>query len=324
LNYALTWLLRRGASEYHTLDQLASELGRPVDTIREEIEEMTRHGFAFERHPLLGIRLAAVPDLYDRDELGFLRRASWLGHTVGVYDVTASTNDLALELAASGRQSEGLVILAEEQTSGRGRQGASWFGSRGQSVLMSVIHWARPGPEAAGDLMLAASVAVARAVEGLTGQGVTIKWPNDIEVQRLKVAGILIEAAHGQAGRPIGYVLGIGINVNQSLADFPEEIAGQATSMRVVSGRVVDRTLVVAAVLEALEASVTLADRDLQEELLAQYESRSDMVGRNVRVMESGKVFHGVVESISPHYALILRLEGGQHRRFDVSNVRLI
>lgn len=324
MNYALTWLLRRTASEYHTLYELASELSLPVETVRKEIEEMARQGFAFERHPLLGICLAAVPEAYDRDELAFLRRGSRLGHTVHVYGVTASTNDLGLQLAEAGPETEGLVILAEEQTSGRGRQGATWFGSRGQSVLMSVIHWARAGVETAGDLMLAASVAVAQAVEPVVGDGVAIKWPNDIEFERLKLAGILIEAVQGQAGSPQGHVLGIGINVNESLADFPEEIAGRATSLRAVCGRCVDRTVIVAALLEALESNLALVGANRQEELLARYESMSDMLGREVGVMESGKFFRGVVEAISPHCALILRLEGGQHRHFDVCNVRLI
>jgi len=324
LNYALTWLLRRSASEYHTLDDLASELALGVDTVRTDVQEMVSRGFAFERHPLLGIRLTAAPEAYDRDELAFLRRGSRLGHTVRVYDVTASTNDLSLQLAEAGPDTEGLVILAEEQTSGRGRQGATWFGSRGQSVLMSVIHWSRAGVDTAGDLMLAASVAVARAVEPVVGDGVAIKWPNDIEFERLKLAGILIETAQGQVGSPTSYVLGIGMNVNQSPGDFPEAIAGRATSLRAVSGRCVDRTVIVAALLEALESNLALVAANRQEELLARYESMSDMVGRDVTVMESGKVFRGVVEAISPHCALILRLEGGQHRGFDVCNVRLI
>ncbi|NIA22041.1 MAG: biotin--[acetyl-CoA-carboxylase] ligase [Anaerolineaceae bacterium] len=326
MNYALTLLLRRTAGEYRGLDDLASELGLSVDAVQSEIEKMAGQGFVLEQHPLLGIRLAAVPEGYDRDEIAFSRRGSRLGRTVRVYDVTGSTNDLALEMAEAGRASDGLVILAEQQTSGRGRQGAEWFASRGQSVLASVIHWAGPGVETAGDLMLATSLAVAQAAEAVAGGGVAIKWPNDIEFRRRKLAGILIEAAHGCGGGPVGYVLGLGVNVNQSDGDFPEEIAGQATSLRAVvsSGRLVDRTALVAAILEALEDNLELAESGRQAELLARYESRSDMVGRKVTVIESGEAFCGVVEAISPHYALVLRLESGQHRHFEAGSVRLV
>lgn len=136
---------------------------------------------------------------------------------------------------------EGALAVADVQTAGRGRLGRTWEAPPGAALLASVL--LRPPPERrVAELSLVAGVAVADALEELTGLAVQIKWPNDVMLRRVKVAGILAEARDGIV------VLGIGVNVNQAQGQLPE----RAGSLRTVAGREWDREAVLAAVLEAL------------------------------------------------------------------------
>jgi BirA family biotin operon repressor/biotin-[acetyl-CoA-carboxylase] ligase len=154
-----------------------------------------------------------------------------------------STNDVAASLPA------GSVVVADAQTGGRGRRGHTWFSPPGAGLYVSVVvapATARVDPPRATMLLtLAAGVAVAEGVEAATGLAVDLKWPNDLLVARRKLAGILAEH-HGAS-----VVLGYGINV--STAAFPPELGDRATSLESELGREVDRDLVLAATLAALE-----------------------------------------------------------------------
>ncbi|NLX59513.1 MAG: biotin--[acetyl-CoA-carboxylase] ligase [Phycisphaerae bacterium] len=324
VNYRLTWLLRRDRQRYWALDALAAEVGLGLAQLHGELAEIERQGFVLDHHPLYGVRLDGVPPVIDRDEIMFAMASGRLGRTVRVYEQTASTNDLALRAAASP-SSDGLVIVAERQTAGRGRRGSRWFDAAGKGLLVSVVHWAMAGPDIAGDLMLATSVAVCRAVEPLVGRSPQIKWPNDIEFQRRKAAGILVEsAAAGDADARRPFVIGIGLNVNHQERDFPTDIASRATSLRLEAGGTVDRCVVLADVLTALRDALESLQGPERQGLRSAYDARSDMVGRNVTLSEAGQTFAGTVEAISPHYALVLRLQNGHLRSFDASRVRLL
>ncbi len=352
MNYQLTWSLRRQATAYHSLEDLAAQAGVPESRIHSEIDDMAAAGFRFEHHPIMGLRLAGAPEAIDRDEVAYARRDGRIGRTIRIYERTRSTNDLALAAVAAESEAEGLTIVAEEQTAGRGRQGACWVAARGQSLLVSVVHWARPtvaaratdmspspyplpsrerGETATASqagLMLAASVAVCDAVGQVTGLRATIKWPNDVEIERRKVAGILIESA--EAGRQrrspgtalVPYVIGLGLNVNQ--AEFPVELAERATSLALAAGKEQDRTLLLERTLAALESRLQQAEGAEAGDLMAEYLARSDMIGRAVTVKEGARLFRGTVEAISPDYALVLRLESGAVRAFDAALVSLV
>jgi BirA family biotin operon repressor/biotin-[acetyl-CoA-carboxylase] ligase len=332
MNYQLTWFLRRHATAYHAPDDLAALAGLPLPQLHRALEKMAAASFRFEHHPIMGLRLAAAPEAIDRDEIAFARRDGRIGRTIRIYERTRSTNDLALAAVAAESETEGLTIIAEEQTAGRGRQGASWLASRGKNSLASVVHWAGPTAAARAGLMLAASVAVCDAVTQVTGLRAAIKWPNDVELDRRKVAGILIESPDAaRQRRPPGskspaplvpYVIGLGLNVNQ--ADFPPEIADRATSLALAAGDRQDRTLLLERTLAALESRLQQAAGPDAAGLMSEYLARSDMTGRAVTVKEGARVFRGTVEAVSPDFCLVLRLESGAVRAFDAAQVSLV
>jgi BirA family transcriptional regulator, biotin operon repressor / biotin---[acetyl-CoA-carboxylase] ligase len=152
-----------------------------------------------------------------------------------------STQSLLDQTAA-----EGALALRDEQTSGRGRLGRVWQAPAGTSILCSIV--LRPPPERRlPELSLVAGMAVADAVEQVLGLAAQIKWPNDVMVNRRKVAGVLAEARDGAV------VLGIGINVNQTREQLPADSRSPAASLRTIDGVERDRAPVLAALLEQLE-----------------------------------------------------------------------
>jgi BirA family biotin operon repressor/biotin-[acetyl-CoA-carboxylase] ligase len=142
---------------------------------------------------------------------------------------------------------EGSVAVADEQTEGRGRLGRSWSAPAGTSILVSVLLRPNVEPPRLPELSVVAGRAVASAIQEETGVAATIKFPNDVLIAGRKVAGILAEAAEGRV------VLGIGINVNQTAEELPDDVQTAPTSLRVETGRSVERARLLAAVLTRLE-----------------------------------------------------------------------
>jgi BirA family biotin operon repressor/biotin-[acetyl-CoA-carboxylase] ligase len=181
-------------------------------------------------------------------------RLGRLGTSFRYFPTTGSTNDIAAALAEEGNAGdiEGAVIIADEQTAGRGRRGRRWFSPPGSGLYVSLVltpgRACVDGPRSTSLLTLAAGVALAEAVKAATGLSMDLKWPNDLHVSSRKLAGILAEAVSGQAASPI--ILGYGINV--SPAAYPPELRDRATSLETELGRPVDRASLLVETLAAM------------------------------------------------------------------------
>lgn len=333
INYRLSRLLRRRRGTWIAWDELAAEAGLAADELPAAIEVLRRGGFTIEEQgERQEVRLVDVPAALDRDELTFAGRNRRIGRRIIIYQQTSSTNDVAAHVAGAGAEAaHGTVIVAESQKAGRGRQGAPWLDVPGESLLFSMPLWLPQPP------MLAAATALAEAVEEVSGLQVGIKWPNDLEINRRKMAGILIEgrqdrtsptaATVGGRGQQLQqklYILGIGMNVNQTAEAFADEIRDRATSLRIACKRQIDRTLLLERILAHLDSALGDLQEGREQLLRQRYDARSDMVGRAVTVIEGRRSFFGTVVSVSPQYALVVRLaESGALRAFDAGNVRL-
>jgi BirA family biotin operon repressor/biotin-[acetyl-CoA-carboxylase] ligase len=160
-----------------------------------------------------------------------------VGKIVHKVETCTSTNDAAREFAWDGFE-EGTAVLAEEQKSGRGTNGRVWFSPRGPGVYLSVV--LRPKPRQAVLIPLVGGLAVRSAIRAATGLETGLKWPNDVIHDGRKIAGVLSESSW--TGRHLNFViLGIGLNVGQTLEAFPEEIRASATSVRLAAGVEPDR-----------------------------------------------------------------------------------
>jgi BirA family biotin operon repressor/biotin-[acetyl-CoA-carboxylase] ligase len=217
-----------------------------VGEVRRALIALRRMGYEIEDHPELGYRFLAAPDALLQEEILFGLQTQVIGRHLHCYEVVGSTNDVAFDLAAQGAP-EGTVVLAEGQTAGRGRQGRTWHSPPGVGITMTcILRPPLPAPEL-WKVTALASVAVCRAIAAQTGLRPIVKKPNDVLVEGRKVCGILTEARRDTV------ILGIGISVNHGWADFPEALHDIATSLRIASGRKVDRTGLLRKALEALD-----------------------------------------------------------------------
>ena len=207
---------------------------------------------------------------------------------------TDSTNAETLRLADAGER-EGCVVVADRQSSGRGRLGRSWWADPGGSLLASWLVRPQLAVERWPTLTLVAGLAAARAVVAAAGIEVRLKWPNDLVVADRKLGGLLAEADGRGA-----LVVGLGVNVRQT--DFPAEIEGIATSVVAAGGRPAERAWLLAATLSGFGARMTSP-----EDALDEYRALSDTIGRNVRVERAGaEPLEGAARDVSPRGALVV------------------
>ncbi len=223
----------------------------------------------------------------------------------------------------AGPEADGLVILAEIQTAGRGRMGRTWTSPRGASILCSVAlidssRTLEPGP-----LALLLPIAVADAIRAETGVRPQIRWPNDLMVDGRKIGGILVESRAVETGAR-AYVCGIGINCLQQPGHFPPELAERAASLEILSSRPVDRTALVRELLQQLDRWLGYPDHWTLADVRRDWLDRSELIGGRVRLRCDGKEFEGWMVDIDPQAALVLRLTNGVVRHFPISSSTLM
>ncbi|MCU0502356.1 MAG: biotin--[acetyl-CoA-carboxylase] ligase [Anaerolineae bacterium] len=245
-----------------------------------------------------------------------------LGRPTRFFPRIGSTNDVAHELAAAGA-AEGLLVLADEQTAGRGRLDRSWWAPPGASVLMSLLLRPALPTHRAGQLPMCLGLAAVEELEAVTALHPALKWPNDIVWEGRKLGGMLSELRAD--GERFDYaVLGLGINVNMTF-DEPAagDLAATAVSLRTIVGRPVDRAALVIALLERCEAWY---ERLLSGESLHEaWAARLDTLGRQVVVALPTGTLTGVAVGVTPEGALIVRRPDGTDETIwagDVTRLR--
>ena len=240
-----------------------------------------------------------------------------LGAPILFYDTVGSTNDIASALASNGA-GEGVVVIADAQTAGRGRRGRTWFSPPGAGLYVSVVlvparSSASPG-RATALLTLAAGVALAEAVERVTGLAPDIKWPNDLLVNRRKLAGILAEGVTAPSSSGLqAVVLGYGINVGA--AAYPLELAARVTSLDTELGRPIDRAALCAESLAALAVRYHDLLDGRFDAILDAWRARSfGSRGARVEWDTPQGVRSGITEGIDDMGALLVRNGDGLNR----------
>jgi len=238
-----------------------------------------------------------------------------IGQRVIHYPRLSSTMDVAREEARRGA-AEGTVILADEQTTGKGRMSRVWL-SPGGSIALSVILY--PCASYLPSLIMLASLAVVHSIKTVTGLEPQIKWPNDVLINGKKVCGILIE--NGIRGNGVAYsILGIGINVNLSISDFPE-ILPIATSLSDELGRDVPCVDMIRCLLKAADKLYLALSGG--ESLYEEWRDRLVTLGKKVQVRSGETTLEGIAESVAGDGSLLLRLANGRSTRIVAGDVTL-
>lgn len=221
-------------------------------------------------------------------------------------DRVGSTNDEARQLAESGAP-DGTVVIAREQTSGRGRRGRSWFSPDAGNVYMSYIHRSRLPPAQLAGLTLDAGTAVAEALED-TGVAAVTKWPNDLLVGDRKLAGILTELIVDGAAATV--IVGVGVNVRRPASGWPSELADIAVSLQEATGLEHDADALAVSIAQRLKVSLAAYDvRGAPDR--AAYERRMTGIGATARAADGRR---GRVLGVAIDGALRIEIEGAEQR----------
>lgn len=225
----------------------------------------------------------------------------WAGQDIVYFKEIDSTNRYAKKLAAEGA-AHGTMVLADTQTAGRGRRGHSWISPAGSSISMTLILRPEVPPAQVAKISLLTALATANAIRRVTGLDARIKWPNDIVAEGRKVCGMLMEM-DATPERVASVVAGVGINVHQT--QFPEEIAHSASSLDLLAGRRISRSVIVRAFLQEYERVWALGD----EAMMRAYRERSATIGQRVQVIGLNGTYTGTAEGVTDSGSLLVRAD---------------
>lgn len=256
--------------------------------------------------------------MFDLSLLQSLMQTTRLGRDVSWHDSLPSTQDLARAKATQG-SNEGLIVIADEQTAGRGRQGRTWVSPRGKNLYFTLL--LRPKIQQLRGLSMALPLAIVEALAEVAGVDSSIKWPNDVLVTGKKISGVLIDAE--LEGQEVEYVLaGVGINVNFDPRPYPE-IAATATSIVAATSVETSREAILAAALNHLEVHYnSLADDP--HSVFTAWRRRLTGLGGPVNVhAPDASALAGIAEDVRPDGSLLLRLPDGSLRSLAAGELEI-
>ncbi|RMF82153.1 MAG: biotin--[acetyl-CoA-carboxylase] ligase [Nitrospirae bacterium] len=243
---------------------------------------------------------------------------------VHFHEALPSTSLEARRLAQAGAP-EGTVVVADQQTGGRGRKGRHWYSPAGVNLYLSVL--LRPTllpPERTPLLTLAAGVALCRALQPFLGlHHARLKWPNDVLVEGKKLAGVLTEMS--TTATHVDYVvLGIGVNCNHPAAMWPPELAGEATSLYEITGEVRPREQVLFQVLSHLGAGYTRLQRGEAGECIEAWKRLAATLDGRVRIDRGRDVVEGVARDVDASGALVVERDDGTWETVTAGDVTMV
>jgi len=265
--------------------------------------------------------MAHIPSDIAVEAIQWRLRGRIIGRRLQVVAEIGSTND-AIMAAGHAGEAEGLAVLADRQTSGRGRRGRSWASLPGVGIWTSVLLRPPVSPLQAPLLTLMASLATAEAIARVARVEPVLKWPNDLLLHGRKVVGILTEMT--TTAQRIGQVaIGIGINVHQRPEDFPDRVRETATSIDLAAGRRVDRGEVAAALYDSLDRWYAAVCADGMSMVLEAARARTATLGKPVTVDTGGEQWQGTALDLDEDGALLVVDAQGDVQRVLADDVSI-
>lgn len=288
---------------YVSGQELCERFGVSRTAVWKAMNQLKKEGYEIESVQNKGYHLVKTPDILSKNELVSIRKTKWVGTEICYFDVTDSTNTQAKSLG-EGDAPNGTLVVAGKQESGRGRRGRSFESPAGTGIFMTLLLRPEIEPQNASMLTLVSALAVAKGIEHMVDLPVQIKWPNDIVVNGKKVCGILTEMS-AQMDYVNYIVIGIGINVSNE--EFPEEIKDVATSIYLESGKHVNRAMLIEKIWEEFEDYYELYEKtqDLSS-LVKEYDSYLVNRGQKVRVLDPKEPYEGKAMGITDRGELIV------------------
>ncbi len=305
----LLTLLAENATIVISGARIAKEIGVSRSTVWRWVERLRGLGVKVKGQPATGYFLEKVPDILTPNMLKQRLKGSLFGKRTYHFFKTDSTNHVALELGHAG-EPEGAVVLAEEQTAGRGRAGRTWSSERAAGIYVTLLLRPKLAPVQAPLLTMMAGLSAHTAVEAVTGLAVDLKWPNDLVIGGKKVGGILTEM-HAEPGQVRFVIVGIGLNVNQE--KFPGELASIATSLRLETGKPQSRLELLVRLLREFESDYNRMSREGVASVVKRFEVISSYAhGKRVRVTNGTESYLGTTAGLGPEGLLQVERDDGR------------
>lgn len=290
-------------------EQLSRHFNCSRTAIWKQIEALRKQGYTFQAKPRLGYRLLTAPVTYDLARLTSCIQTKVMGSSLRLYDTVDSTQNMAHDLAREGAH-EGTLVVAEQQTNGRGRLGRIWHSPSGKGIWMSLILKPRIPVQFSPQLTLLTAVALCRSLQRSISQQIGIKWPNDLLIGGRKVSGILLESST-ENERLHNVIVGIGISVNLTEQDYPEDLLPKATSLLIESGHLVQREEVICHFLQQFEELYALYHLQGFAPIRLLWEALSVSLHCPIRIQSSTGFVEGIAHSIDEMGALeVLQHDG--------------
>ena len=312
--------IRKRPGHRYRIDRLARQMHRDRAELVAAAKRLTGCGYRIRKGKET-LAFISVPDLMTPSEISFHLKTKVLGRHIYAYQSVKSTNDVARELAEQGAH-EGTIVVADRQTKGRGRLGRSWHSPAGTGIYLSIL--LRPGfsPERAPGLSIMTGLALAITLERYCRHRVKLKWPNDLWIGGKKAAGILTELS-AERGRIEYVVVGVGINVNQRRADFPEDLRASATSIRLATRRKQSRVRLLAEFLKSFEHEYAHYSKKGLRPSAKRLTRYSALLGANIRLAYGPRVLEARVVKIDAEGRLVIE-HGGEIRTVSSGEVSVI
>ena len=310
-------LLENNRGKYYSGQDIAEEINVSRAAVWKAVKQLQADGYRIDAVSNKGYCMSDDNDIISADSIK--KYLTVPINNIEVYKTVTSTNDLAKQYALDLKP-EGTVIVAREQTAGRGRKGRSFYSPMSTGVYISVL--LRPELTAEKTLYIttATAVAVAKAIEKISGKEAKIKWVNDIFVDGKKVCGILTEGAIDfETGKMQYAVLGIGVNIKKPENDFPSEIQNIAGSVFDTTDKEVSSIIVAEILNNFMNYYKNLANKPFYEE----YKKRMFLIGKHLTVYSGKDSYPAVAIDLDKELSLIVKDENGNIKKLNTGEVSI-
>ncbi len=253
-------ILREAGDECVSGQSLCERFGVSRQAVWKNITQLKEKGFEIESVSNKGYKLKSEPDILNAPAIESYLPKDCICKKAVTYDTIDSTNTKAKQLAEAG-EPEGILLVADEQTNGKGRRGRKWCSKKGANIFMTLLIRPKTEPKHLSGITLLAAMSVAGAIKDVCGADTKIKWPNDIVLEKKKICGILTEMSSEM--NYVNYaVIGIGINVNDD--DIPDELRKNASSIYLETGKMTNRNKLTAKVVDKYNSMLISMDSEVK------------------------------------------------------------
>ena len=299
----------RETDSYVSGQELCKKLGVSRTAVWKNIRSLQEDGYEIEAVTNRGYRLAGVPDTIAEEEVASRLQTERMGRQIRYFSRIDSTNQYAKRIAEEGAP-DGTLIIADEQTAGKGRSGRTWVTPPAEAIAFTLLLRPKLSPDRISMVTLVMGLAVTNAVNSLYDVSAGIKWPNDVVIKGRKLCGILTEMS--AEVRQVNYIV-IGVGINANLTSFPEEIREIATSLRLELGCDINRAELIARVMTEFER--LYAEFEAQGDLGAVMQEYNELclnAGSKVRVLDPNGEYTGTSRGINSMGELLVETEDGK------------